>query len=329
MNRRSFISAATLASLGLAMPAGSLHAAPKPKAQNADFSLTNNTVRFFGGAFPTSTRVVFLSDTHLWQSDEREAPYRQFSGRMAAAYNQTQHFQTGQATTPMQAFEQTLQTAVQQQADLLILAGDIFSYPSEAAIDWVQGKLKEAAIPYVYTAGNHDWHYEGMPGSLAHLREVWSQKRLTPLYQGADPLMSVRDVNGVRFIVLDNSTYEIQPEQVEFYKKHVQFNGPVVLVAHIPFYVPGRPFTYGCGHPEWGVVEDKGYELERRPQWPREGHTKVTMDFHQRVFSTPNLVGILTGHIHTQSLDVYRGVPQFVAPPNLAGGFLDIRFEPK
>ncbi|WP_341961907.1 metallophosphoesterase [Pseudomonas sp. RC10] len=328
MNRRNFVSLAALASLGLAAPERVLQAAPRKKPPVTNFSLTHNTIRYFGEAFHTPTRIVFLSDTHLWQSDEREDPYRQYSGRMAAAYNQTQHFQTGQPTNPMQAFEETLKLAVQQKADLLILAGDIFSYPSEAALDWAQAKLKEAGIPYLYIAGNHDWHYEGMPGSLSQLRETWSAKRLMPLYQGANPLMSYRDVNGIRFIALDNSTYEIQPEQVAFYKKHVQFDGPVVLVAHIPFYVPGRPIVFGCGHPQWGVVEDKGYELERRPQWPRQGHTKVTLDFHERVFSTPNLVGLLTGHIHTQSLDVYRGIPQFVAPPNLAGGFLDVRFEP-
>ena len=71
---------------------------------------------FFGEAFSKSTRIVFLSDTHLWQSDEREEPTRQYSARMAAAYNQTQHFQTGQPTNPVQAFEETLSHAVEQRA---------------------------------------------------------------------------------------------------------------------------------------------------------------------------------------------------------------------
>lgn len=327
MKRRDFVGLAALASVSLAASNGPLQAAPKKKTARPNFSLTNNKIRFYGGDLHKPTRVIFLSDTHLWQSDEREEPYRQYSARMAAAYNQTQQFQTGQPTNPMQAFEETLKYAVQQQADLVILAGDIVSYPSEAALDWLQSKLKEAGLPFLYIAGNHDWHYEGMPGSLAQLRQTWSAKRLMPLYQGSNPLMSYRDVNGIRFIALDNSTYEIEPEQRDFYLKHVNFNGPVVLVTHIPFYVPGRPIVFGCGHPQWGVVEDNGYQLERRPQWPRTGHTQVTMQFHDQVFNTPNLIGILTGHIHTQSLDVFDSIPQFVAPPNLAGGFLDIQFD--
>lgn len=216
----------------------------------------------------------------------------------------------------------------EQRADLIVLAGDIFSYPSEAGIEWAHARLKESGIPFLYLAGNHDWHYEGMLGPLDTLRATWTEKRLKPLYQGENPLMSYRDINGIRFIAIDDSTYEIHPEQLAFYTRHVKFDGPVVLLAHIPMYVPGRPFTYGCGHPQWGVVEDTGYPLERCPQWPRSGHTKVTMEFHRQVFTTPNLAGILTGHIHTQSLDVYKGIPQFVAPPNLAGGYLDVTFDP-
>lgn len=327
MNRRHFLSLTALTSLGLATSSSLLQAAARKTIPKTDFSLTGNQVRFFGKAFAKPTRVFFVSDTHLWQSDDREAPYRQYSARMAAAYNQTLHFQTRQPTSPMQAFEATLKQAAEQHADLLILAGDILSYPSEAAIEWLHARLQEAAIPYVYVAGNHDWHYEGMPGTSSELRNTWSEKRLKPLYQGANPLMTYRDINGIRFIIIDDSTNEIQPEQLAFFNQHAKFEGPVVLVAHIPLYAPGRPISYGCGHPQWGAAADTGYELERRQQWP-QGHTKVTMEFHRQVFNTPNLVGILAGHIHIASLDVLNGIPQFVAPPNLEGGFLDVRFDP-
>lgn len=147
MNRRHFIGLSALTTLGLATSGSLLQAATQKKVQKPDFSLTGNNVRFFGEAFSKSTRIVFLSDTHLWQSDEREEPTRQYSARMAAAYNQTQHFQTGQPTNPVQAFEATLSHAVEQRADLLVLAGDIFSYPSEAAIEWLHARVKESNIP--------------------------------------------------------------------------------------------------------------------------------------------------------------------------------------
>jgi hypothetical protein len=70
-------------------------------------------------------------------------------------------------------------------------------------------ELQKVGIPYLFTAGNHDWHYEGMPGSSDYLRETWIKKRLTPLYQGENPLYAVRKINGIRILTIDNSTYEI------------------------------------------------------------------------------------------------------------------------
>ncbi|WP_028296629.1 metallophosphoesterase family protein [Olivibacter sitiensis] len=325
MDRRKFLGATTLVSTGvIAMSVGN-KTIPQ-YVVDANYSLTNNQIRFYDRAFSKSARVIFIADTHLWQSDEREEPYRKYSSRMAQAYNQTVHFQTGNPTSPMAAFEETLQYAVREKADLLVLGGDIFSYPSEAAIDWVCGKLELAGIPFVYTAGNHDWHYEGMEGSIDQLRKKWSQRRLRPLYGPHDPLMACLDLNGIRFIVIDNSTYGILPEQLAFFNEKSQVAMPIVLVLHIPLYAQGREVAFGCGHPDWRAATDKLYEIERRPRWPVEGHTKTTMEFRAKVFATSNMLAIFAGHIHAPSLDLVSGVPQFVAPPNLNGGFLDIHF---
>jgi hypothetical protein len=50
------------------------------------------------------------------------------------------------------------------------------------------------------------------------------------------------------------------------------------------------------------------------------------MDFHKAVFSTPNLLGIFTGHHHHQSLDCINGIPQFVVTSNATGAFLTAEF---
>ena len=60
-------------------------------------------------------------------------------------------------------------------------------------------KLKDTNIPYIYIAGNHDWHYEGIEGTLESLRDKWIEKRLLPLYQGNHPLMAAYDIKGIRF----------------------------------------------------------------------------------------------------------------------------------
>ena len=140
--------------------------------------------------------------------------------------------------------------------------------------------------------------------------------------------MQVREVGGVRVVMLDNSHYEILPQQLEFYRAQVATRKPLILMVHIPLYAPGRSVGFGCGHPEWGAGTDKSFELERRRRWPEGGHTKVTRAFHREVFSTRNLLGIFAGHIHRPSLDVVNGVPQFVTEANAVGGYLELEMVP-
>ncbi|MBN9693448.1 MAG: metallophosphoesterase [Verrucomicrobia bacterium] len=334
MNRRTF-ALLTAASAGAALspatadsPAEQRNPKITRRSSRGTFALDANRVRFFCPAVREPFRILVAADTHLFVDDARGEPFRQYSGRMAKAYNQTQHFQTREPTHPNACFEATLAQARSSQVELLALVGDIFSFPSEAAIEWVQQRLQQAALPYVYVAGNHDWHYEGMPGSLDELRATWTRQRLAPLYQGDSPLQSVREVRGVRFVSLDNSHYEILPEQLEFYRAQVRTGQPLVLLVHIPLYAPGRSVGFGCGHPEWNAATDRNFELERRPRWPVAGHTAVTRTFHREVFATPNLLGVFAGHIHRASLDVVNGIPQIVTEANATGAYLDVEFLP-
>ncbi len=324
MKRRNFIQT-TVATATAAALSNDAFASSTPKLESR-FSLDQNKVKIYIPDFQESVKVLFVSDTHLWMDDQRGEPYTQYSGRMAKAYNKTLHFQTGQPTNPNESFEKIINLAKTSKIDLLALPGDLFSFPSEAAIEWAYNQLRDLGVPYQYAAGNHDWHYEGMSGSRNELRKQWSETRLKPLYQGNNPLMTVNEMNGIRFVMLDNSTYEILPEQLQFFREQVKTQKPLVLFIHIPLYVPGRTMGFGCGHPQWGWDTDRGYEVERRDRWPKNGHTSATLDFHKEVFAAPNLLGIFAGHTHKQSLDVVNGIPQFVTDPNAAGGFMEIEF---
>lgn len=334
VKRRRFLQSLAATSAGLPLAASSAAradetvSASKPQELRAGFALDENRVRFFSKAVKSPFKVMVIADTHLFRDDERGEPYRPYSARMARAYNQTRHFKTGEPTNPEKGLLETLQVAKEAKVGLVALVGDMVSFPSEAAVEWLGERMAEAALPYLYVAGNHDWHYEGMEGSLEKLRRTWIEQRLRPLYQGQNPLMAVREINGVRFVALDDSHYEILPEQLEFYRAQVRTGQPLVLLVHIPLYAPGRSVGYGCGHPQWSAATDRNFELERRPRWPQAGHTEVTMTFHREVFSAPNLLGVCTGHIHRASLDVLNGIPQIVTDANATGAYLLAEFLP-
>jgi predicted MPP superfamily phosphohydrolase len=293
------------------------------------FTLNDNHLRFFNPNITERFTIIMLADTHLFRDDNRGEPFQQFSGRMAKAYNQTKHFKTNEPTNPEESFVNTLVIAQKEKAKLVALIGDIFSFPSEAAIEWVLEKLKSFDLPHLYVAGNHDWHYEGMKGSINVLRDTWIQKRLLPIYKGDNPLMTSREINGVKFIALDNSNYQISSEQLDFFREQISTKKPAILMLHIPLYAPERSVGYGCGHPEWGAKTDKNFELEGRERWPENGHTTITMAFYKEVLAADNLIGILAGHIHKDSVDVLNGIPQIVTLANAQGAYLKVEFIPK
>ncbi len=136
-------------------------------------------------------------------------------------------------------------------------------------------------------------------------------------------------MKGVRVLVIDNSTYEILAEQLAFFQEQAQTGLPLLLMMHIPIYMPGRGIGYGCGHPDWNGMNDRGYELERRERWPEGGHTDVTMQFREEVLNTPNLLAVFSGHVHRQSLDVSNtNLPLFVVRANASGNYYNLTVVP-
>ncbi len=293
------------------------------------FSYDGEKVCFYSSKIKKRTRIMILSDTHLFMDDLRGEPFRQFSGRMSNAYNHTEHFKTKRPTDPRESFEKSLLLAKKSgDINAIAILGDLVSFPTEAGIEWACRKLNECGLPWFYISGNHDWHYEGMTGSEKDLRAQWIQKRLLPLYQGRDPLACYADLPGVRLVMIDDSIYEILPEQLEFFKQRVDDGVPMVLMMHIPLFAPGRSVGFGCGHPDWNAETDRNWKIERRERWPEKGHSAVTMEFYRSVFTAPNLLGVFAGHIHRASLDVINGKPQFVVPGNFNQAFMTADFLP-
>ena len=169
--------------------------------------------------------------------------------------------------------------------------------------------IRNSPVPVLFTAGNHDWHYEGLPGSDRVLRQEWTAKRLMPLYRGRDPLCYAYSLRGMEVVMMDNSVYEILPGQLDFMRAILTKGKPVLLGCHIPLYLPGAKrdaANYGCGHPGWGGASDPCWQIERRERWHEEGPCPETFAFHREVFEAPNLLGIAAGHTHVFRADTFR-----------------------
>jgi 3',5'-cyclic AMP phosphodiesterase CpdA len=281
-------------------------------------------------------KVLHLSDTHITCSDESDIPFQQYSKRMDSAYATTIHYETKKTTTPLENFRNSMHLAQKEKVDMIILTGDIVNNPSKTSVTAVSNELKKTGIPYIYIAGNHDWHYEGMEGSANELREYWRKKQLYPLYKSKSLSHFAVVKNGINFIAIDNSTYQVDEQQLEFYKKQIASGRPAVLLMHIPFSLTSLPSML-CGHPEWGAKTDRGYKIERRQKRPENGNLKSTMDFVKTVSSSNNLIAVLCGHKHKPRADMVNPLAfkeitspsaiQYIASAGAVGGYRIVCFE--
>lgn len=292
------------------------------------YSSTGPNINIYSSAVSDTVRLMVFADTHLWMSDEREEPYREYSARMAGAYHSVKHFQTGAPTTPEESFLATIRLAQQRGVDAIAMLGDIVSYPSERGVEWIGEVLDTVAIPCYYTSGNHDWHYEGMEGSSESLREKWRGERLMSLFGDNDPDAYTVEVGDVRLLLVDDSNYKITPEQRDAVAAEVKSGKPFILMHHIPFYAPSRSVSFGIGHPDWSAATDKNYKIERREQWPAEGHTEVDYEFYDLATTAPNLLASIAGHVHSYGVDIIHGRPHYTVGANAQGAYYIVNIMP-
>jgi len=280
-------------------------------------STRENDVSVSSPLLSGSTQILLIGDYHSSLNDVRGVPYEQYSARMAQYGN-----------PDMKLLAEYFQQAADRKYDLILLLGDILSFPSEAGVEFLANQISRSPVPALFIAGNHDWHYEGLPGSDMELRRQWTAKRLLPLYGGNDPLKYVYSVNGLKVIMIDNSTYEILPEQLDFIRRELADGKPALLGCHIPLYLPlpDRTVTgYGCGHPDWCAATDPYWQIERRERWPVQGQSRETFEFCREILSAENLLGIVAGHTHKFCVDCFGGKFQAVVssqracPLKLAG----------
>jgi 3',5'-cyclic AMP phosphodiesterase CpdA len=237
MKRRNFLAGA-LAALVLALGSWTVSAEPKV------VHLVNSRSQSAAILIPDATnhlKLMHITDTHISVSVEQETEMMKYAERMHKAYGGTRrHFSQDVSKSTFAYLDDVLQRAKKEHVELLLLTGDIVNFPSPASVEYVCDRLKQTGIPWLYIAGNHDWHYEGLPGTPESLRKTWIEKSLLPFYQGRNPLFYSEVIKGINFVGIDNSTTKVSQEQTEFLKAQLARPEPIILLSHIPYSFNGE-----------------------------------------------------------------------------------------
>ncbi|MDQ3812821.1 MAG: metallophosphoesterase, partial [Armatimonadota bacterium] len=264
-----------------------------------------------------STRVLHLTDTHICRPDvgsPHEAACQKERSRRPAE-EQEAHFAN------------LLQRAAEADIDLLLLTGDIVHFPAQTSIQFVRALLNSTGKPWLYVPGNHDWYYPGQRPDTA-LRLVQSPL-LAPLFGSQGPSLCYRhEQNGLQFLGVDNSTYQIEVEQLTFARECLQNELPTVVLIHIPI---TQPHLRAPTIAKWRdpILMGDTIEDSRRALWAWEPDRAETTQFIELLRAATNLVAIFCGHVHFAHDERFSdSAIQLVGAPGFEGGFRVVEFQP-
>ena len=263
-----------------------------------------------------STRLVHITDAHFCRPDEDESPEARDVCRQRYARWQERENQEANAV-------RLLQSVKNSGADLLLLSGDIVDFPSRASVQLVREQLDNCCVPWLYVSGNHDYYFPFQQSNEALRRAQYS--KLAPLFNGSPQLCWKHQINGLQILGVDNSTYQVDREQLEFARASLQSGLPTVLMVHIPLTQPGlRPPTIA----RWRdcILMGEPIAEEHRADWAAAPDRPETAQFIKLMQTAPNLVAILCGHVHFAHEEAFGSGVQLVGAPAFGGGYRIVDF---
>ena len=181
--------------------------------------------------------------------------------------------------------------------ELLLHTGDLIDFVSCGNL--ARAAQTFAADDWYVSSGNHEFSkYVGEAVEDAAYKAD-SYARVQAAYPN-DLTFASRVVNGVNFVAIDDVYYNVTEAQHALFEQEVAKGLPIILMCHVPFYLPGL-CAEQLAHGTSAAVT--GAPLEITSQYPadraaQQRTDQPTADFIAWLKEQPLLKGILCGHLH-------------------------------
>ncbi|MDF2439238.1 MAG: hypothetical protein JWN98_222 [Abditibacteriota bacterium] len=273
-------------------------------------------------------RVLHVTDAHIALIDERDAEHIESCRQRCQHWGNVRwdNDSSSQGIATHHSFAEIMNDAAELNLDLIALTGDIIDFPSQASIESAAASIANARARTLYTSGNHDWHFPNLQGR-EELREAW-WPRLQPLLDGHAACQR-HTIGGIQFLSFDNSTYQVDEEQLAFARQHLQSGIPSVVLLHIPLSVPTLRAPTLARWQAPILIADPDWDRESRHRWETSEDSATTIEFARTVTTSEDLVAVLCGHIHFPQVDsLSNRAAQYVGAPAFAGSKRLVEFYP-
>lgn len=206
-----------------------------------------------------------------------------------------------------------LQRAQAGAADLILCGGDLCHFPSPENNRLAHRLFSECPVPILSVPGNHDWFYPDQEGG-----EELRDQQLPQLADIYGPHFSHwrRDIHGIRFLGIDNSTYHLSPSQLDFLRTELDQPIPTVLMMHIPL---GSPCLREA------VIAKHGQPLlmaDPENIYPADADPAPAREVSRFLRNCPHLLALLAAHVHLASTEeIAPGLPQIIPAAGYRHGY--------
>ncbi len=249
--------------------------------------------------------ILQITDAHACAlSPEEEAAMPAY--RRAYALQRRRDFTGGRDYPPEDALPALFAYAGEAGADLILLTGDLFDFPSEGNIALLEACIASSPVPCMFALGNHDAYFAD------DYRTGTAAKAYLPRMDalaGGNHRFSLREFEHILVCAADNDLEWISEDVADAYTAAVRYAAsvgkPLVLGLHIPLSVD--TLAADCMR-MWG--RDICLGPGATGAWNAQ-----TLRFHRAVTASHDLspAAVIAGHLHLDHEDVFpNGVPQLV-----------------
>lgn len=274
--------------------------------------------------------ALLLADTHLTRCDARDDERR---NALAAVRRQ------GEFRDAERFLREARARARERRPELLLLAGDLIDFTSEANFEATAAIFAEN--DFFACVGNHEFSQYVGEAREDEAYKAASAGRVAAVWPN-DISFASRVVNGVNFVAADNVYYNFTETQLALMEREVAKGLPIVLLCHVPLYTPGLyaavmvrtsgVCSYQCGVPDelvatWKKERDFPQGEEWRDRRVQQRTDAPTREFVKYIKAQPLLKAVLCGHTHFFWQErLSPTAVQIVCPGTYIGEALELRF---
>lgn len=207
---------------------------------------------------------------------------------------------------------------VETHDDMLLLhTGDFMDMYSEAGLDYVAHIFNRLKNPFA-CVGNHEFINVNGKASL----DDESRAELYESIQSAWPndiVFASKVYKGVNFVAIDNTNNNVTKEIFSKMKAEVEKGLPIVVICHIPFYIPetiqerlnqrggaqSGAYASVTGAPREITDRYKGDDEKMTGARYEQRSTKVTLEFTEWLRAQSLVKAIVCGHNHRKHIEQF------------------------